>query len=147
MKKIITIIITISLTSFLSGVLTGYIYTNKTTETIIPKQTINTRQISGEKIIVKPMATKGSTFILRTEAAGAGIAETEIDKTVIPEAANWLKRDKAIQFQIGLLYTQQQLEPVIDILFWKRWNSVSIGAGASMSRSTFAIKGGLQYLF
>ncbi|MBN2435619.1 MAG: hypothetical protein JXK07_10180 [Spirochaetes bacterium] len=146
--KSILITTTACIITFSIGVGSGIFYMKHSKkDRIIPEKTIQTRQISGEKIRIKPISTTGTTFTFQTEAEGAGVSETKIDKRIIPEAASWMDKTNGLQLQSGFINVNQNWEALFEISYWKRWNTISFGGGVGFSKTTYSLKIGLHYSF
>ncbi len=105
---------------------------------------VKTTQLSGEKIIHSEFDyTLSDRIIFTTESDGKGKIKTEIPKTNIPEAKNWLEKNNSIQFELIL-----SDERLYSSSYWRRWSSFSVGGGVIFATNSFkGIKFGAQLWF
>lgn len=115
-KILLTVVVLIFSTA--TGFFIGYSYAKPKPI----KRGIQTTQISGEKIRNLNFRNQGDSISFTTVADGKGVAQTTIEKTVIPEAKYWIKKTNCFQISYYSDYR-------IGTAYLKRFNSYSIGAG------------------
>jgi len=75
-----------------------------------------------------------------TKSDGIGNIFTEIPKKNIPEARSWMEKRNSIQGEVTFLNG-----PLYSISYWRRWESITIGAGITASKDIAGVKIGAGY--
>ena len=131
--------------TFVTGIITGaaglYLLLNFYTV----KQSadfITIKQISGEKIIHDNYDFSGRSIKFKTIADGKGEAETEIPKTLIPEADNWMNCVQSINLSFGYVFDfgSRDITPYIGLSYGYRINRVTLGGGFDISKEFIGVK-------
>lgn len=104
------------------------------------RETVNIRQISGEPITHRDLRIGRDSVTFTTTAAGPGIIETDVQKTIIPEARYWMQRTSGISAVVGYDLARQRH---ISFMYWRRWGSFALGAGGMATVGT-RIEPGVQ---
>ncbi len=101
---------------------------------------VKTTQISGEKITHNSFDFSGKSLKFKTIAEGKGEAATEIPKTLIPEANDWINRVHSITLSYGYKFDSSGIDPYIGVMYLYRFGRFSIGGGADASTDFIGIK-------
>ena len=94
------------------------------------RKTVNIRQISGEPITHSDLRIGRDTVTFTSTADGPGVIETAVPKDIIPEARYWMQRTSGISAVAGYDLARQSH---FSLMYWRRWGSMAIGAGAMAS--------------
>lgn len=133
---------------FFAGLLAGsigmywYNLPAPTTET----EGIKVIPVSGKRIEYRDIRLNAKSISFRTIAEGKGEACTEIAKTMVPEAREWMHRVHAIQATVSLEYNNGFF-PEYGMMYWRRMGRLAVGAGARGSARSAAIEAGVMILF
>ena len=117
-----------------AGALAVYSFSNLTPKSSADKVTV--RQISGEKISHESFNFSGGSIRFTTIADGAGVAETEIPKSVIPEAYNWMNRVHTVSFSAGYRFANFQ-GAYYGLAYSRRFERFSAGIGFDFASGKF----------
>ena len=143
MKRIIYIVI------FITGITVGatgmYLLTPHQTQNV--KDNITTTQLEGEKIKHKDWSFTGKTVSFKTESEGVGVVETEVKKSVIPEAYNWMYRKNILQEEIGIEWNINHFNRIYSLSYYRRWNRLAFGGGIIGGSDNVGIKAGVMFLW
>lgn len=105
-----------------------------------------TRQISGEKISHDNFNFSGGMITFTTVSDGKGEIETDIPKSLIPEAYNWMNRVHSLTFSIGYKYSDG-FSPYYGIMYGYRINRVILGGGIDFAGDLFGVKASAGYVW
>ena len=140
MKKIIT--------SFLIGVLAGsasvyYFFAHKNTQS---GNEVVVRQISGEKITHENFSFGGGNITFRTISDGKGEIETDIPKSLIPEAYNWMNRVHSVTLSVGYKFDTGS-SMYYGLMYGYRINRVAVGGGIDFANDFIGVKASVGYVW
>ena len=122
--------IRISITAFLTGIIAGsagmFYLLNHEPEQKSDKVIV--KQLSGEKITHDNFKFSGKNISFSTVSEGKGEIETEIPKTLVPEAYNWINRVHSLTLSYGYMFdfTGKDSEPYLGVLYGYRIGRVTV---------------------
>lgn len=134
-------IVKIIILSFITGVAVGF-----TTvyfifyQPALANDVVKTTPISGEKIAHESFDFTGKKFTFKTISEGKGEVLTEIPKTLIPEADNWINRNQSITLSYGYMFDSDGVSPYFGVMYMYRCNRISFGGGADLSYNFIGVK-------
>jgi hypothetical protein len=102
--------------------------------------------VSGKRIEHRDIRVDAKSISFRTIAEGKGEALVKIDKTIVPEAREWMNRVHAIQATVSLEYNNGFFSEY-GVMYWRRMGRLAVGAGARGSARSAAIEAGVMILF
>ncbi|MCL2154170.1 MAG: hypothetical protein FWH53_00755 [Leptospirales bacterium] len=140
MKKVIT--------SFIIGLLAGSasVYYFFSHQDVQNSDTVTTRQISGEKITHDNFNFGGSNISFTTISDGIGEIETDIPKSLIPEAYNWMNRVHSLSVSFGYKF-DNEASLYYGIMYGYRIGRVTVGGGIDFANDFFGTKVSVGYVW
>ncbi len=112
-----------------------------------PLDDVKTTRVSGADISHKDFKYSESKISFRTEAAGKGVAITEIPKKNIPEARAWLNYVNGISGTITVYYSGYEWENLYNLTYWRRFGRFSLGTGINAGANKIGVTVGGMYWF
>lgn len=101
-----------------------------------------TKQLSGEKISHDNFKFSGKSISFKTVSEGKGEIETEIPKTLVPEAYDWINKVHNVTLSYGYMFdfTGKNSEPYLGVLYGYRIGRVTLGGGFDFSSDFLGVK-------
>ncbi len=130
---------------FLAGLLIGiaagsasiYFLLNQKPDT---QAEVQTRRISGEKIVHGKFDFSGNSITFKTVSEGKGEIETEIPKQLVPEATNWMNRVHSVAVSYGYKFDGSGTDPYFGVMYNYRLSRVTFGGGIDFSNDFIGVK-------